>query len=195
MPTAGLLLTGGASRRMGSPKAVIVVEGRSLGARTADALGAVARPVFEVGPGFTDLATVADPGVGPLGAIAAGAGALGAAGHAGPVLVVACDLPMLDAALLRLIADRPGAGTVIPIAGGRAQPLCARWAWSALARSADLVARGERRMDALTAGEEAVDWLDEAVWAGVCGAHVLDDADTPEELASILSRRARRDGA
>jgi hypothetical protein len=48
----GLLLTGGASRRMGSDKALLKVDGRRLVDRAAAVLGAVAAPVIEVGPGW-----------------------------------------------------------------------------------------------------------------------------------------------
>ena len=52
---AGLLLTGGASRRMGSDKALLEVEGRRMVDRAAAALAAVAAPVVEVGPGWSSL--------------------------------------------------------------------------------------------------------------------------------------------
>src|SRR5918996_3934052 len=91
----GLLLTGGASRRMGEDKALIEVGGRRLVDHAAALLTAVADPVIEVGPGWSDLPAVReDPaGSGPLAALGAGAAALRAAGHDGPVLVLAVDMP------------------------------------------------------------------------------------------------------
>jgi molybdopterin-guanine dinucleotide biosynthesis protein A len=51
MELAALLLTGGASRRMGSDKATILDgDGQPLAVRTANLLAAVADPVLEVGP-------------------------------------------------------------------------------------------------------------------------------------------------
>ncbi|HZI37181.1 MAG TPA: NTP transferase domain-containing protein, partial [Acidimicrobiia bacterium] len=54
---AGLLLTGGASRRMGRDKALLEVGGRRLVDRAASVLAAVADPVLEVGPGWSELAS------------------------------------------------------------------------------------------------------------------------------------------
>src|SRR5918912_556717 len=100
---AGLLLTGGASRRMGTDKALIEVGGQRLVDRAADVLSAVADPVVEVGPGWSHLPAVREdpPGSGPLAALAAGAAALRAAGHDGPVLVLAVDMHRVPAELLR----------------------------------------------------------------------------------------------
>ena len=66
----GLLLTGGASRRMGTDKALIEVDGQRLVDRAAAVLGAVADPVIEVGPGWSELPAVREdpPGSGPLAA-------------------------------------------------------------------------------------------------------------------------------
>src|SRR5688500_16693472 len=90
---AGILLTGGASRRLGSDTALLEVEGRRRVGRAAATLGAVAKPVVEVGPGWSGLPAVREdpPRSGPLAAVSAGAAALRAVGHDGPVLVLAVD--------------------------------------------------------------------------------------------------------
>ena len=82
---AALLLTGGASRRLGRDKATITVGGTTLAERTAALLEQVARPVIEVGPGYTSLICVREEptGEGPLAAMAAGWAELTRA--AGPV--------------------------------------------------------------------------------------------------------------
>lgn len=170
---------------MGTDKAGIEIGGLTLARRAAAALVQVAAPVLEVGPARTALRAVADPGIGPLGALAAGWEALSASGTGGPVLVLACDLPLVAAPLLQLLADHPGEGTVVPVADGRPQPLCARWSRAALARAAGLTAGGERRVSALLALESCVAWLDEAVWATVAGPHALDDVDTPGDLERL----------
>src|SRR5438132_14472 len=84
-PCAGLLLTGGASRRMGTDKALIEVDGQRLAERAAAVLAAVADPVVEVGPGWSPLPAVREdpPGSGPLAAVSTGAAALRRRGHAG----------------------------------------------------------------------------------------------------------------
>jgi molybdenum cofactor guanylyltransferase len=84
MRAAGLLLTGGASRRMGRDKATLTLTpaGESLAGRTARLLAAVTSPAFEVGPGHSQLPAIAEgqPGAGPLAAVAAGRRALCAFG-------------------------------------------------------------------------------------------------------------------
>src|SRR5712692_7095438 len=92
---AGVLLTGGASRRMGRDKALLVVDGRTLAERGAELLAAVADPVVEVGPGHSGLAAVQEdpPGSGPLAGLCAGAAELGRLGHDGSVLLLAVDMP------------------------------------------------------------------------------------------------------
>ena len=138
---AALLLTGGASRRMGRDKALIDIDGRALCLRTADLLAEVADPVVEVGSGLHPAA----PGRrGPPWLRATSRpwqpepASSTQAGHRGPTLVVATDLPRLTAGLLELLASWPGSGTVVPLASGRPQPLCARYRSSDLALAAAL---------------------------------------------------------
>jgi molybdopterin-guanine dinucleotide biosynthesis protein A len=48
---AGILLTGGASRRMGESKTALLIEGRRLADLVGSKVAVVASPVVEVGPG------------------------------------------------------------------------------------------------------------------------------------------------
>jgi molybdopterin-guanine dinucleotide biosynthesis protein A len=185
---AGVLLTGGASRRMGRDKALLVVDGRTLAERGAQLLSEVAAPVVEVGPGHSGLPAVREdpPGTGPLAALCAGAAELRRLGHDGAVLLLAVDMPFVTTALLRLLAGRPGAATAVPRdGGGRPQPLCARYGAGALAVADRLVAAGERSLRALlTAVSAEIGWVDRAEWAPVAGPDPFRDLDTPEDLAS-----------
>lgn len=176
---AGLLLTGGASRRMGADKASLVVEGMSLAERTAGVLAAVVAPVLEVGPGRSPLPAVEESsaGEGPLAAAAAGFRALAERGHSGPVVVVATDLPRLSVEAVHRLASHPSAGSVVPRVGGRAQWLAARWSPRAVGRAPALVLGGERAMNALA---DDVVWLDATEWAGD-----LADVDTPADLRDV----------
>lgn len=186
---AALLLTGGASRRMGRDKATLVFDGEPLARRTAALLRRRADPVLEVGPGFTDLPHVLEepPGSGPLAAMAAGGAALGARHHQGPVLVVGTDLPRLGDAFLRTLAEYPAPAaeySVVPRdAAGRPQPVCARYSPDALLRAQELVAGGHRSVMALLE-RVPVTWLDTAE-----GEAALFDVDTPEDLE--IATRAR----
>jgi len=128
---AGVLLTGGASRRMGTDKARLVVGGETLAARGARVLSEVCDPVIEVGPGVSGLPAVEEEprGAGPLVALLAGVGALG---NPRAVVLLACDLPFVEPAVLRLLVEWPGWGTVVPVVDGRFQYACARYGTTAV---------------------------------------------------------------
>ncbi len=189
--TAGLLLTGGASRRMGTDKAQLVVDGRRLADRAASLLAAVCDPVLEVGPGVSGLPAVREdpPGEGPLAALGTGAAGLARLGYAGPVLVLAVDMPFVGAGLLRLLRDRPGPATAVPVADGQPQPLCARYGADALAAVPHLLAAGQRSLRALLAAVD-VDWVQPAEWEPAGGPDAFRDLDTPDDLAWLRQNEA-----
>lgn len=163
----GLLLTGGSSARMGRDKAVLFSV--TLSERLAEACGRA----FEVGPGWTSLPAVADPGEGPLAALAAAAPMVDGA----DVVLLACDMPSVSVELLRELAS--ASGTVVPVVGGRVQPLCARYAADDVQRAPGVVSAGGRAMRALLDGAE-VHWADDL---GRPSEFV--DVDTPEDLAGL----------
>jgi molybdopterin-guanine dinucleotide biosynthesis protein A len=183
---AGLLLTGGSSRRMGRDKADLVVAGERLADRAARVLTAVCDPVLEVGPGRSTLAAVDDPEprTGPLAALVTGAGALRTRGYDGHVLVLGVDLPFVTVPLLELIAGHPDVATVVPVYSGMHQSCCARYAPVALDTASELVARGERALHVLLSTVPVVE-IAETDWAAVAPPDALFDVDTPEDLARV----------
>ncbi|MCU1467162.1 MAG: molybdopterin-guanine dinucleotide biosynthesis protein, partial [Actinomycetia bacterium] len=112
---------------MATDKASIVWRGETLAARAARVLASVCVPVVEVGFGVSGLPCMREdpPGAGPLAALVAGARSL--SGKGGPVVLLACDLPFVEAPVLQLLAEWPGAPTVIPVVDGRLQYVCARY--------------------------------------------------------------------
>jgi molybdopterin-guanine dinucleotide biosynthesis protein A len=188
---AGLLLTGGASRRMGTDKALIEVDGQRLAERAAAVLVAVADPVIEVGPGWSGLPAVREhpPGSGPLAAVSTGAAALREAGHDGPVLVLAVDMPRVGVELLRLLAGRAGPATALPRADGHPQPLCARYGPDALAQVDRLREAGGKSLRALLeamAAQGDVGWVEPEEWEPIAGPEAFSDVDTPNDLRRLL---------
>lgn len=155
MTTSGLVLTGGASRRLGVDKSRLLLDGETLAARAARLLLDRCHTVVEVGPGVTDLAVVRESpvGAGPLAALVAGARALGPAlGDA--LVLLACDLPWVAPALDALTASPSGAGSdvdiIIPVdETGRRQYVCARYGPRALTAAEGLVRSGERSLHAM----------------------------------------------
>lgn len=103
----GVVLAGGASRRMGRDKAALLIGGEPLLRRAVGRLRLALAEVIIVGtPALTTLApgtrVIADewPGRGPLAALAT---ALRASDSAW-ALLVACDMPFTQPALLRALA-------------------------------------------------------------------------------------------
>jgi molybdenum cofactor guanylyltransferase len=107
---SSVVLTGGQSRRMGTDKALLVLDGKTLLRRSLDALRAVTSEIMIVGdrPAYHGhgVAVIADryPGAGVLGGIATGLESTECA-H---VLVVACDMPYLSPDVLRAMIDVSG---------------------------------------------------------------------------------------
>lgn len=131
MHCTGFVLVGGRSSRMGRDKALLPFEGRTLAGRVAgivqEAAGTatlIGDPNRYQGLGFNVVADVV-PGCGPMGGLYTALGVT----HTDWNLIVACDMPGIDAgALGRLLAHIPttGAGVVAPVTdSGEAEPLCA----------------------------------------------------------------------
>ncbi|GAB2925667.1 hypothetical protein GCM10027047_23450 [Rhodococcus aerolatus] len=148
MVAAGVVLAGGRSRRMGSPKAELPHRGAPLLAHVVAELRAVCDPVLVVtAPGRT----VPDTGVtvlhddvldrGPLAGVARGLAAAAAAGR-DVACVCATDLPLLHHALLTTLLGllRPDDDAVVPVVDGQAHPLLAVYRTHLAAAAADLAA-------------------------------------------------------
>ncbi|HEY6748192.1 MAG TPA: NTP transferase domain-containing protein [Mycobacteriales bacterium] len=134
--TAGIVLAGGRSSRMGRPKAALEWHGSTLLFRTAAVLRrAVDGPVVVVRAAAQELPdlpdgveVVDDPvqGLGPMQGVAAGLGAV--RDRAGAAFVCSTDLPFLHPAYVRAVLrglDDPAVDLVLPTVRGYRQPLAA----------------------------------------------------------------------
>lgn len=135
----GVVLAGGRGRRIGGDKAIVELEGRPLVLYPLEALHEVCDDVAVVAKrdsllpalaGVADLWVEPDEPRHPLAGVAHALHL--AAGRS--VLAVAVDLPCIDGATLRAIAQAdPGpAAVVAPRVHGRLQPLCALYTPRAL---------------------------------------------------------------
>ena len=184
--TAGIVLTGGRSRRLGVDKSTLLLAGETLAVRSARRLGAVCAPVVEAGDGVSGLPAIREqpPGAGPLAGLAAAGAWLREHGHPGPALLLAVDLPRIDEPLLRWLRDRPGAPTVVLRVDGRLQPVCARYGGDALLAAESLVTGGIRALHELFDVVEH-DVVEEDEWCVVVSRETFLDVDTPADAERL----------
>lgn len=135
--SAGVVLVGGRSSRMGAPKAALEWHGSTLLWRTVCILRrATGGPVVVVGapgqnlpelPPNTEVVADANKGLGPVQGIAAGLAAL--SGRADVAFIAATDLPFLHPAFVRCVirAALTGPDVALPVARGFRQPLAAAY--------------------------------------------------------------------
>lgn len=144
----GVILAGGASRRMGRDKGLLEYHGRPLLAVIAARLRVVADEVIVVANRSDSYEAFADrciadvyPGVGTLGGIHAG---LLAARHE-RAIVVGCDMPFLNPALLAWFVDAAeGADLVVLRHAKGVEPLHAVYHKRCLPAIEGTIRRGER---------------------------------------------------
>ncbi|ORW94909.1 molybdenum cofactor guanylyltransferase [Mycolicibacter terrae] len=162
---AGVVLAGGASRRMGRDKATLTVAGRFEGRTLVEHLVSVVSqrcdPVFVVAAQEQALPVLAAqvlrdevPGLGPLPAMGLGLRAAARAG-AERAFVCAVDMPFLTPELIGRLAEcsrevgTAGVADIVLPRAGRDHYLAGVYR-TALAETVDaLVAAGERRVGAL----------------------------------------------
>lgn len=181
----GIVLVGGASRRMGRPKALIEREGTSQAAYLAALLEAtLACPIKFVGdlPGLMPAHCIPDrePGAGPLSALLGAFDAMPSAN----LVVIACDLFRFDQAALDWLLQwrRCEQVAVWPRLPGRpfGEPLAALYRPSARPLLEAAWQRGERALNrALDQSLRAEPTLPLALVPAFCGAN------TPEELRAL----------
>lgn len=202
--TAGIVLAGGRSSRMGRSKAALEWHGSTLLRRTAGIVSRVADgPVVVVrapGQSLPDLPSavevVDDPreGLGPVQGLAAGLAAV--AGRAEIAFVCSTDLPFLHPAFARRVlrAAAEGADVGLPVARGYPQPLAAAYR-TALAPVAGRLVAEQRLRPAFLFEECTVARLDEAALRGDPVLAALDpDLDSVlnvNEPADYQAARAR----
>lgn len=117
----GAIIAGGASSRFGSDKALALLDGRPLIAHAAGALEPFVETIVVCGREWGGLPSLADqpePGLGPLGGIAAALLHAEPTGGYSHVLTIGCDMPRVPAALIAdLIARAPAYCSDAPILG------------------------------------------------------------------------------
>jgi molybdenum cofactor guanylyltransferase len=171
--SAGVVLAGGRSTRMGTPKVALEWHGSTLLRRTVGILAratdgpivvvrAPGQPLPDLPP---DTQVVDDPreGKGPVQGIAAGLAAL--RGRAEVAFICSTDLPFLHPAfvrrVVRALAESDGTDVILPVARGYQQPLAAAYRVS-LADAAERLVRQDQLRPAFLFAECDVTRLDDA---------------------------------
>jgi molybdopterin-guanine dinucleotide biosynthesis protein A len=215
--TAAVVLAGGRSTRMGTPKATLDWHGSTLVRRAAGIVGrAVDGPVVVVRaagqplpvlPAPVEVADDAHEARGPLEGIAAGLAAIGDRAHV--VYVCGVDAPLLHPAFVRRVLALlgPDADVALPRAHGFAQPLAAAYRTSVAAPLGALLREGGQLGTGALLRRCRVAELDAAMLLADGDVAALDPAldsllnlNEPEEYAAARARPApavavRREGA
>ena len=190
---SAFILAGGKSTRMGTDKAFVSLDGRTLLARMLDLARQVTPNVRIVGDRakFSPFAPVIEdifPGRGPLGGIHAAL----KTSQSGLNIILAVDVPFVSLALLQYLITRsrnsPSAAITVPRSAEGWQPLCAIYR----RQFADAAEK------ALSEGHYKIDALFEEVMVQAIGQEELETAgfaprifrnlNTLEELASASNR-------
>jgi molybdopterin-guanine dinucleotide biosynthesis protein A len=193
-PGAGLLLAGGASRRMGRDKASLTFGGRPLADHQAATLAAsgawpllyACRPEDAHHPPGLRVIRDEFPGAGPLAAMVRAWREEPAA----VLTVLAVDVPLVPADLLAELAGtaRREGMSILPVREGRPEPLVAAWHRSALpALEAAAARKGsfqEVVVELVAGGRARLHSLDPA------GASLLANVNTPSEFARLAAPAA-----
>lgn len=187
-----VILCGGAGRRMGRRKEMLVIGGEPLLLRLCRSLMEVTDDVTVVAdrergydflPDNVSVATDRTADFGPVAGICAGM----AASRRRLQLIVACDYPLADATLWRALADtlerHPEADAVLPEAEGKLHPLCALYRRETLAVWEAALAAGNRRVMAAADALTIVRWQPAAD-----ESYLLLNMNTPEDYRQAKER-------
>lgn len=194
----GFILTGGASRRMGTDKSRLVVDGQSFVERIAHELTPVTASIKLIGDreSSSRFETARDlyPAWGALGGVHAAL----ATCKVQWALIVACDFPLVTSELFRQLATmREKSEAVAPVQNdGIPQPLCTLYRVEpCLAVATELIKCGERKPIALLQSVRTR-WVGFSELSNLAGAnHFFDNINTPEDYTRLSEKGLSADDA
>lgn len=168
-----VILTGGASRRMGSDKATLLVKGQPMAVRIAHELLGAGLPVTVLGreplPGCAFIED-AEEYQGPLSALRR------FVPSEDVVFVASCDMPLFRAEVVTQLQSALGKReAALPILDDRRQPLCGLYRASAFDKMLDL------------SSQRMIDWIALLNVADVTirPENLVRSCNTPEELQAL----------
>ena len=146
----GVILAGGKSTRYGSNKAFACIDGVPLIERVIQVMGAVFENMLLITNTAEEYAHLGLPmkgdlikGLGPMGGVYTGLKSI--SGESG--FFVACDMPYLNAALIRRILEMRGdSDAVVPRLGAMVEPLHALYTKGCIGAIEELIRAGDRQI-------------------------------------------------
>jgi len=197
VPVTGVVLAGGASRRIGRNKAFLELAGRPLIAHVLDRMAEVCQEVLIVA---NDVSLYADlgvrvvpdvfPGVGVLGGLHAG---LRAARH-DLILAVGCDMPFLNPALLRAFAVWAKGYDVVALRQGeQVETLHAAYRRTCLGPMEEAIRSGQRRIISFFPQVRVRYVAPEDIFPLDPDLRSFRNVNTPEEWAALQQELEQQD--
>ncbi|MFM9265964.1 molybdenum cofactor guanylyltransferase [Tychonema sp. BBK16] len=191
---AVIVLAGGQSSRMGRDKALLEIEGKCLLVRSCEVAANLTSEVY-VMTAWPDryrstltnkcqFLVEYDPGSGPLIALSQGLTQITTEW----ILLLACDLPLLDAQIIqhwvdRLTAVPPSTLAVVPYQNSRWEPLCGFYRQQSLSSLQSFIENGGRSFQV---------WLNQItvvpLSVGEREAVMLSNCNTIEEFEQLKSQ-------
>ena len=153
------ILTGGKSTRFGSNKLLFELEGKKLAHRVYDKVKEFSDDVFLQGSSMDGLAHRDDqvPDRSALGGIYS---ALKNSRYE-KTIVVAGDLPHIDARMIQLLSNKAGFDAIVPRwRAGHLEPLCALYSRSLVPRIEKMLAEGDLKISHVFEKAGRVKWID-----------------------------------
>jgi molybdopterin-guanine dinucleotide biosynthesis protein A len=184
------ILAGGKSTRMGTDKAFVPLDGRTLLARALDLARQVTSDVHIVGDRtkFAPFAPVVEDiylGCGPLGGIHAAL----LSSQSDLNVILAVDTPFVSLALLQHLITRarncPSVAVTVPRPTGGWQPLCAVYRREFAAAAERSLTQGRYKIDALFEETKTQAIGEQELETAGFSPRIFQNVNTPEDIAAL----------
>ena len=194
---SAFVLAGGKSTRMGTDKAFLQVQGRTLLVNALELGRAVADQVRIVGDPakFGEFEAVVEDvytGHGPLGGIHAAL----TSSETDLNVVIGVDLPMLEPRFFKYliqVAEESGATVTVPQLGKHYEPLCAVYRREFGRPAEEALKRGQNKIDGLFSGIPIRAVRDEELLENGFSQRMFRNVNTPEDWKLAQEEFARRE--
>lgn len=185
---SAFILAGGKSTRMGTDKAFVPLNGRTLLARMLDAARSLTPHVRIVGDctkyaAFAPVVEDISPGCGPLGGIHAAL----RSSSTDLNVILAVDTPFVSLALMQFLVARarysPASVVTVPRANGGLEPLCAVYRREFAAAAEEALRTGRYKIDALFSSRSTQVIGEQELETAGFSPQIFRNLNSPSDLA------------